>query len=221
MCMPSSLGCPVHTAWQSRAACFVEPGLYPSGLVPYKPYRTDCHARVENNSWPLANFDHFSKMADQNFSMVHSLCTCGQSNSWRIGKVASHFKFLILRSAAVSIAWIARLMEATQTVTTQCQRTAKCIRFRPEIGEWNTICWDPTDAWFLKIVHNNKRWICLDIRQYFVLCEAIYCNLWDQNTDDIGFRWGESIQLELKIMSENPLVNLITIVKPLSMGVWL
>ena len=30
---------------------------------------------------PLAKSDHFSKMADQNFSMVHSLCTHGQSNS--------------------------------------------------------------------------------------------------------------------------------------------
>ena len=99
MCMPPSLGCTVHIAWQSRSAWFVQSspsGLYPLGLVLSKPYRTDCcHARVENNSWPLANFDHFSKMANQSFDMVHSLCTHGQSNSWRIGKVADHFKFLI------------------------------------------------------------------------------------------------------------------------------
>jgi len=38
-------------------------------------------------------------MASQNFSMVHSLCTHGQSNSWRIGKIADHFKFLTLHSA--------------------------------------------------------------------------------------------------------------------------
>ena len=46
--------------------------------------------------------DHLSKMTNQNFNMVHSLCTHGQSNSWRIGKVADHFKFLILHSVMYS-----------------------------------------------------------------------------------------------------------------------
>ena len=55
---------------------------------------------MQNNSWPISN--HFSKMANQNFGMVHLLCTHGQSNSWRIGKMADHFKFLILHSALVS-----------------------------------------------------------------------------------------------------------------------
>jgi len=39
-------------------------------------------------------------MANQNFSMVHSLCTHGQSNSQRIGRMADHFKFLISQSDA-------------------------------------------------------------------------------------------------------------------------
>jgi len=46
--------------------------------------------RVRNDSWPLANSDHFPKMANQNFSMVYSLCTHGQSNSWRIGEMADY-----------------------------------------------------------------------------------------------------------------------------------
>ena len=55
--------------------------------------------------WPIS--DHFN----QNFGMVHSLCTHGQSNSWRIGKwlTISNFLFCTL-SACPSIAgstWIA------------------------------------------------------------------------------------------------------------------
>ena len=70
MCMPGpSLGCLVHTAWQLRAAWFVQPsssGLYPSGLVLYKPYRTDCHAI--SLKWPIkisAWCIHFVRVANQ------------------------------------------------------------------------------------------------------------------------------------------------------------
>ena len=56
-------------------------------------WSTEC--KITAGHWPISN--HFSKMANQNFSMVHSLCTHGQSNckNW---KMADHFKFLILHS---------------------------------------------------------------------------------------------------------------------------
>ena len=47
--------------------------------------------KITAGHWPISN--HFSKMANQNFSMVHSLYVHGQSNSRRIGKMADHFKF--------------------------------------------------------------------------------------------------------------------------------
>jgi len=53
--------------------------------------------KITAGHWLIS--DHFSKMANQNFSMVRSLCTHGQSNSSRIGKMTDHFKFLILHSA--------------------------------------------------------------------------------------------------------------------------
>ena len=42
--------------------------------------------------WPISNY--FSKMANQNFSIVHLLCTHGPSITWRTGKMADHFNFL-------------------------------------------------------------------------------------------------------------------------------
>ena len=57
-------------------------------------YLTECN--ITAGHWPMS--DHFSKMANQNFSTVHSLCTHGQLNSRRIGKMADHLKFLILHS---------------------------------------------------------------------------------------------------------------------------
>ena len=39
--------------------------------------------------WPISN--HFSKMADHDSSMVHSLCTYSQSNS--SGKMSGYFNF--------------------------------------------------------------------------------------------------------------------------------
>ena len=43
--------------------------------------------RVQNNSWPLANSDHFSKMANQNFRMVHSLVHMANQIHEECGKI--------------------------------------------------------------------------------------------------------------------------------------
>ena len=54
---------------------------------------THIECKITAGHWLISN--HFSKMANQNCSMVHSLCTHGQSNSWGIGKMADNLKFLI------------------------------------------------------------------------------------------------------------------------------
>ena len=61
----------------------------------------DSECKITAGHWPIS--DHFSKMANQNCSMVHSLCTHGQSNSWRIGKwpTISNFLFGTLRYIAL------------------------------------------------------------------------------------------------------------------------
>ena len=52
---------------------------------------TEC--KITAGHWPISN--HFSKMANQNFSMVHSLCTHGQSNSQKWPSI-SNFLFCTL-----------------------------------------------------------------------------------------------------------------------------
>ena len=61
--------------------------------------------KITAGHWPIS--DHFSKMADQNFSMVHSLCTHDQSNSWGIGKwpTISNFLFSTLPSQRGGGVW--------------------------------------------------------------------------------------------------------------------
>ena len=66
-------------------------------------YRSNINTpRVQINSchWPISK--RFSKMAKPTLGMVYSLCTHGQSNSWRIGKMADHFKFIIWHSVLLS-----------------------------------------------------------------------------------------------------------------------
>ena len=64
-------------------------------------------------------------MANQNFSVVHSFCTHGQSNSWRIGKMANLFKFLILHSdpltggSKFSPHWILQTLSMRRIMKTQ------------------------------------------------------------------------------------------------------
>ena len=62
--------------------------------------------KITAGHWPISN--HFSKMANQNFSMVHSLCTHGQSNSSTVGKWPNISNFLfctpVMASMSVYIA---------------------------------------------------------------------------------------------------------------------
>jgi len=54
-------------------------------------------------------------MTNQNFSMVHSLYTHGQSNSSTVGKMADHFKFLILHSGNGIDEWVCCKSVGTNT----------------------------------------------------------------------------------------------------------
>jgi len=64
-------------------------GLFPDLLftIPH----AEC--KITAGHWPISS--HFSKMAIQNFSMVHSLCTHVP--------IKFNFKFLILHSARVHV----------------------------------------------------------------------------------------------------------------------
>ena len=88
-CQPVLVGCcdcAIMEAWLTFHDVAIVQNVYP---WPHNITRV----QITAGHWPIS--DHFSKIANQNFSMVNSICTHGRSNSWRFGKMVQIFYFAL------------------------------------------------------------------------------------------------------------------------------
>ena len=79
--------------------------------------------------------------------MVHSLCTPGESNSWRIGKIADHFKFLILHSAVVLYNTVKRPPDPSGPLSSLTDIS---------------VSW----SWRPRLCNSTEKWALLEARQW-------------------------------------------------------
>ena len=150
---------------------FWEPGCPHVQLHQPSPER-----KITAGHWPIS--DHLSKMANQNFSMVHSLCTHGQSNSSRIGNMADHFKFLILHSASLQV--------LSSSALNSCQSVMHCgttlLVVVAAVMHWRVICRSKC----VRLRHRESS--VHDVTFSNSLCYAFYADVINVNVSGFNHR---------------------------------